>query len=72
MPLLNVGASRRSFATGLGRNGIEFSRKPTNELRELSLASANLLQLFDQPAALLIALIEEPNKNEPDPVLPIA
>ena len=46
MPLLELGASGRSFASGVGRNGIELSRKPGDEVCEPPLPSTNLLQLW--------------------------
>ena len=64
MPLLELGASGRSVASGVGRNGFELSRKPGDEVCELLLPSANLLQLLDQNAALLVGSIEEPNKGK--------
>ena len=72
MPLLELGASGRSFASGVGRNGIELSRKPGDEVCEPPLPSTNLLQLLDQTAALLVGLIEQPNKGKREPAPTIA
>jgi hypothetical protein len=55
MTLLQIGAFGGSFASGIGRDRVELGREPGDEIGELTLASPNLLQLFDEARALSVS-----------------
>ena len=64
MTLLQVGALVGGLASGVGSDRVELGCEPGDEIRQLPLPSADLLQLFDEAGALPVGFIEEPVKHE--------
>ena len=64
MPLLQIDALGSGFALGVRRDRVELGREPGDEIGQLALATADLLKLRDQGAALLVGLFEQSAESE--------
>jgi hypothetical protein len=72
VPLLQVDALAGRFAGSVGGDGVELAGEPSDKIGELALTPSDLLQLFDQAAALPVGLFEEPTEQEGETARAIA